>query len=61
MQKCKYANMFSICLKTLLFEPQNAINIMLTEKENLALNTETNILKVRLCKIIFSRDKKRVK
>ena len=37
------------------------INIILIEKYNLALNTETKFLKVRLYKITFSRDKSRVK
>ena len=53
--------MFSIYLKSTLFEPQNAINIMLIEKDKLALNTKTKVLKVSLCKITFSWDKSRVK
>ena len=36
-------------------------NIMLIEKDNLALNIERKILKVRLYKITFSRDNSRVK
>ena len=36
------------------------INIMLIEKDNLALNTEAKILNVRLFKITFSRDKSRL-
>ena len=34
---------------------------MLIEKDSLTLNSETKIIKVRLYKIKFSRDKSRVK
>ena len=37
------------------------ISIMLIEKDNLKLNAETKILKARIYKITFSRDKSRVK
>ena len=36
-------------------------NIMLMEKDNLALNTDTKFLEVRFYEITFSRDKSRVK
>ena len=37
------------------------INIIVIEKDNIGSNTETKILKVRLYKISFSWDKRRVK
>ena len=47
--------------QTCLFEPQMLTVMMLIEKDNLALNTETEFHKVRLYEVAFSRGKSRVK